>query len=91
MFLLPILSKDLHLSSEPTVVYTLAPKALANCIAVVPIPLAPPWINIDSPEDNILLWNKFAQTVKNVSGIAADSIIDRLFGILNTWASGAIQ
>ena len=31
-----------HFFAEPAVAYTLAPKILASCIAVVPMPLAPP-------------------------------------------------
>jgi hypothetical protein len=37
------------LSSDPAVVYTVAPNALHSWMAVSPMPLVPPWISTDSP------------------------------------------
>jgi hypothetical protein len=45
-----------------TVVRTVAPNALASWIAVVPMPLAPPWISTDSPALSWPRSNRLCQT-----------------------------
>ena len=62
-----------HFSSEPTVVMTRAPKAVASWIAVVPMPEEPPWISTVSPAFKPPRSNTLCQTVKKVSGMAAAS------------------
>ena len=54
----------LALSSLRTVVNTVAPNALASWIAVVPMPLAPPWISTLSPDLSAPRSNRLCQTVK---------------------------
>ncbi len=54
-----------------------APIAFAIIVAVVPMPDAPPWISTDSPACSRPRWTRFSQTVRNVSGIAAASIMSR--------------
>ena len=57
-----------HLSGEPAVVMTFAPKAFASWIAVVPIPEVPPCTSNVSPLFSAPRSNTLCQTVKNVSG-----------------------
>ena len=65
---------------EPAVAITLAPKALASWIAVVPIPDVPPWTSSVSPAMSPPRWKTLCQTVKKVSGSAAASTIERPVG-----------
>jgi hypothetical protein len=50
---------------------TRAPNACASWMAVVPMPLDPPWIRIVSPATSRPRSALLVQTVKKVSGIAA--------------------
>src|SRR5690606_14865930 len=77
----PSCSQKLHLSREPAVAYTVAPKLLASWIAVVPIPPLPPCINTVSPGFNSASWNRLCQTVNTVSGRQAAARKSRLSGI----------
>jgi len=43
----PSRSQAAHFAAEPAVAKTRAPNACASWIAVVPMPLEPPWIRID--------------------------------------------
>ena len=52
-------------------------------MAVVPIPLVPPWMSTLSPSVSLPRSKRLVQTVKNVSGIAAAS------RGLNPWGSGS--
>ena len=45
----PRATQAAHFSAEPAVAKTRAPKARASWMAVVPMPLAPPWTRSDSP------------------------------------------
>ena len=81
----------MHFSSVPAVEKTLAPKYFANCIAVVPIPLVPPCINIVSSLDKFPLSNTLVHTVKKVSGIAAACINDNPLGMGKVCCIGALQ
>ncbi|MNN55611.1 hypothetical protein D3C81_1704970 [compost metagenome] len=92
----PSCSQALHFSSLPAVTKTLKPSALAIWMAVVPMPLEPPWISSVSslprgplpsrPRSNTLL-----QTVKKVSGSAAASISDKPAGTGRHCATGAVH
>ena len=71
------LSRPSHFSALPTVTMTSRAEGRRHLIAVVPMPLAPPWIKqpfarLQPPRSNTLF-----QTVKTVSGSAAASTIER--------------
>ncbi len=80
-----------HLSSLPAVVRTRAPKALASWIAVVPMPLEPPWTRRLSPGLRPARSKTLLHTVKKVSGSAAASVRLRPLGAGRHWAAGAAQ
>ena len=67
----PSRSQAAHFSAEPAVANTRAPNARANWIAVVPMPLDPPWISTDSPDVRWARSKTLLHTVKKVSGSAA--------------------
>ena len=70
----PRRSQKRALSALPAVAYTLAPQAAASWIAVVPMPLVPPWTRTVSPALHPPRSNRLVHTVKNVSpGTAAAS------------------
>ena len=71
----PRRSHAAHFSPVPAVAYTVAPNARPSMIAVVPMPLAPPWTSIVSPAWSRPRSNTFVHTVKNVSGMAAASLM----------------
>jgi hypothetical protein len=60
-------------------------------MAAVPMPLPPPWTRKVSPDWRCALSNTFAQTVKNVSGTAAASMVEKPWGILRQEPEGAAQ
>ena len=62
-----------HFASVPQVTMTLSPNNSPRAIAIVPIPLVPPWTRTQSPSAAKPRSNKFTQTVNKVSGIAAAS------------------
>jgi hypothetical protein len=70
---------------------TREPRATASWIAVVPMPLDPPWNNADSPARSFPRSKTFVQTVKNVSGMAAAVTTSMPFGIGRHWTAGAVQ
>ena len=69
----PSSSQARHFSALPAVVKTREPKALASWMAVVPMPLEPPWTSSVSPGFSAPRSNTLVQTVKKVSGTAAAS------------------
>jgi hypothetical protein len=73
------------------VTITLAPKAFASWIAMVPMPDEPPWISSVSPVLSAPRSNTLCQTVISVSGMAAASIIDSDAGTAIAWAACAMQ
>ena len=75
-----------HLSSVPQVTITFNPNNLPSAIAMVPIPLVPPWTKTQSPSAANPRSNKLTQTVNSVSGIAAASAIDKRSGDRQTSA-----
>ena len=79
------------MSSPPTVAKTVAPKACASWIAVVPIPDEPPWTRKLSPGCRRPRSNTLAQTVKKVSGMPPASIMPTPGGTGSTWGAGAVQ
>src|SRR5213594_2817052 len=87
----PSLRQASHFPAEPAVVITLAPSALANWIAAVPIPDEPPCTSSVSPDLRPPRSKVLYQTVKNVSGTAAASVIGRLAGTGRQWLSCAGQ
>ena len=76
----PSFRQAAHFSALPAVAITVAPKALASWIAVVPMPDVPPWTSSVSPAVSRPRSKRFGQTVKKVSGIAAASTIERPSG-----------
>ena len=76
-------------SSLPAVTMTFAPMALANWIAVTPMPLDPPCTSRVSPVCRRPRSNTFDQTVKKVSGRLAASTSLRPAGDGRHWAIGA--
>ena len=81
----------MHLSAEPAVAMTLAPKALPSWMAVVPMPLEPPCTRSHSPAASRPRSNTLFQTVKKVSGTAAALIMSRPAGIGSAIGSSARQ
>ena len=61
----------MHFSGLPAVAMTRAPNALANWMAVTPMPLVPPCTSAVSPSASRPWPNRLAQTVKPVSHNAA--------------------
>ena len=55
----------------------LTPNRAPSAIAMVPMPLVPPWTRAVSPSVAKARSNKLVHTVNNVSGIAAASTIDK--------------
>ena len=53
---------------------------MPSAIAIVPMPLVPPWTSTQSPSAAKPRSNRLTQTVNSVSGIAAASTSDRRFG-----------
>ncbi len=80
-----------HFSSEPAVANTRAPNARAIWIAVVPMPLVPPWTRNDSPLRSRPRSKTFIHTVKNVSGIPAAATRSTPPGSGRHCTSGATQ
>ncbi len=66
---------------------TLAPNALASWIAAVPMPDEPPCTSSVSPAFRPPRSKVLYQTVKNVSGTAAASVIGRPAGTGRQWLS----
>jgi hypothetical protein len=60
----PSFSHAVHFTSEPAVAYTTAPNARASWMAVVPIPLVPPWTSSASPVRSWPRRKTLVQTVK---------------------------
>ena len=75
-------------SSEPTVVTTFAPFALASWIAAMPSPLAPAWMKTVSPDRMPPSMQRLRYDVANASGIAAASAIDKPSGTGSTMPAG---
>ena len=67
---------------------TLAPKALASWIAIVPIPLLPPCTRRVSPLASPASWNTLEYTVHAVSGKAAAAVTPTFRGTGSSWPSG---
>ena len=57
-----------------------SPNRLASVIAIVPIPLVPPWTSTHSPSAAKPRSNRLIHTVNKVSGIAAASTADSARG-----------
>src|SRR5436190_9804804 len=87
----PIRSQATHFSAEPALTNTRAPRARASWMAVVPMPLDPPWIRIDSPAARRPRSNTLVHTVKNVSGMAAAATRSRPRGTGRHCGAGATQ
>jgi len=68
-----------------------APNARASMIAVVPMPLEPPWISTDWPAASRPRSNRLCHTVKKVSGSAAASTMLNPAGTGRHCGSGAVQ
>ena len=60
-------------------------------MAIVPMPLVPPWTSTQSPSAANPRSNRLTQTVNNVSGIAAASISDSARGTGRQVPAGATQ
>ena len=54
---------------------TVSPNRLPSAIAIVPMPLVPPWTSTVSPSAAKPRSNRLVHTVNSVSGIAAASTI----------------
>jgi hypothetical protein len=87
----PSLSHALHFSAEPAVAMTRDPSALASIMAVVPMPLDPPWTSRVSPALSAARSKTFVHTVKKVSGMAAASTIESPLGTGKALSSAAMQ
>ena len=59
---------------------TCSPNRLPSAIAIVPMPLVPPWTSTQSPSAAKPRSNRLTQTVNRVSGIAAASVMRHDFG-----------
>ncbi len=77
------------LSGPRPVVITRAPAALAIWMAVTPIPEVPPWMRQVSPGWRCPMSNRFAQTVKTVSGRDAASTKPRPLGMARACRASA--
>ncbi len=75
-------------SGLPAVTATRAPTAFANWIAMVPIPLEPPWISTVSPGRKWEMRNTFDQTVAVTSGSAAATVSSTPSGTGRSWPTG---
>src|SRR6266571_37434 len=84
----PSLRQASAFSFDPTVTITFEPKALANCIAMVPMPDEPPWMSSVSPDFSAPRSNTLCHTVISVSGMAPASCIDSIAGA-GRWRIGA--
>ena len=69
----------------------IAPGDVASMIAIVPIPLVPPWTSRVSPSRAQPRSNTLCHTVNNVSGMAAASAIDMPSGTCKQCAACARQ
>ena len=78
-------------AEPPTVANTREPRTLASWMAVVPIPLVPPWISRVSPGCSRALSKTLLQTVKKVSGSAAACCRFSPPGMGRHWGAGAVQ
>ena len=87
----PSRSQAAHFSGLPAVASTVAPKAEASWIAVVPMPDEPPCTRKLSPGRRRPRSKTLVQTVKKVSGTAPASTIDRPSGTGRTCGPGATQ
>src|SRR5450759_1228541 len=76
------------LYAVPAVTATRAPTARASWIAIVPIPLDPPWIRIVCPGCRLAVMNTLDHTVHATSGSAAASTSAMPFGTGSSWAAG---
>ncbi len=75
-------------SCEPAVTATMAPACLPSWIAVVPMPLPPPWISSVSPFARRAPRKTLEYTVHTVSGSAAASTRVVAFGAGSSWPAG---
>jgi hypothetical protein len=75
----------------PQVTIVFRPNSWPRLIAIVPMPLVPPWISTQSPSAAKPRSNKFTQTVNRVSGIAAASTSDNGCGTGRHTPAGAAQ
>jgi hypothetical protein len=80
-----------HFSSLPAVTMTCEPSALANWMAVTPMPLDPPCTSSVSPGCRRAMEKTFCQTVKKVSGKLADCTMFSPSGTGRHWPAGATQ
>ena len=78
-----------HLSSDPQVTRIVSPNRLARAMAIVPMPLVPPWSRTVSPSRAYARSNRLLHTVNSVSGIAAASTSDNAPGTARHWRQGA--
>ena len=69
----------------------LSPNSPESAIAIVPMPLVPPWTNTQSPSAAKPRSNRLTQTVNRVSGMAAASTIRMTSGTLRQVPTGATQ
>ena len=67
---------------------TVAPACLASWIAIVPMPLPPPWMSSVSPPARRALRKTLEYTVQAVSGSAAASISVMPSGTGSSWPAG---
>jgi hypothetical protein len=78
-------------SAEPAVVMTVAPQALATWMAVVPMPLLPPWMSTVSPRARRARSRRLWCTVKSVSGRVAAAAASSPAGHGRQWSALAAQ
>ena len=70
---------------------TSSPNSVPSLIAIVPIPLVPPWTSTVSPSAAKPRSNRLIQTVNRVSGMAAASVIRSTSGTGRQVPAGATQ
>ena len=75
----------------PQVTITSSPNRLPSLIAIVPMPLVPPWTSTVSPSAAKPRSNRLTQTVNKVSGIAAASVMRSTSGTGRQVPAGATQ
>jgi hypothetical protein len=80
-----------HFSSDPQVTMTVSPNRLPSAMAMVPMPLVPPWTSTASPSAAKPRSNRLTHTVNKVSGIAAASVIRSTSGTRRQVPAGARQ
>ena len=87
----PSFSQARCFSALPTVQKTRAPKAWASWIAVVPMPLEPPWTRKVSPLARRPRSKTLVQTAKKVYGRAAAATAEKPDGMGSACGSGTMQ